>query len=80
MSWVDAYEEFHTDCTVKRMVMYAHVSQPRAQDRIAWLTPDSSEGPFECRNVTIQNNDIGPCGSEQFQEVSHGRQAHADPR
>jgi hypothetical protein len=29
-----------------------------------------SEGPFECRNVTIQNNDIGPCGSDTFQEVS----------
>ena len=30
----------------------------------------SAEGPFLCSNVTIQNNDVGPCGSESFQEVS----------
>jgi len=29
----------------------------------------SAEGPFTCSNVTIQNNDIGPCGSDVFQEV-----------
>ena len=27
------------------------------------------EGPFQCRNATIQNNDLGPCGSDRFQEV-----------
>jgi len=29
-----------------------------------------AEGPFQCRNTTIQNNDIGPCGSSAFQMVS----------
>ena len=29
----------------------------------------SAEGPFTCSNATIQNNDIGPCGSDAFQEV-----------
>jgi hypothetical protein len=33
------------------------------------LLTGSAEGPFTCSNVTIQNNDIGPCGSEVFQEV-----------
>jgi hypothetical protein len=32
----------------------------------------SAEGPFSCANATIQNNDIGPCGSDYFQSVSGG--------
>lgn len=53
--------------------MHAHVSIARDANMYVSLTLHSSEGPFECRNVTIQNNDIGPCGSEQFQEVCHDR-------
>lgn len=37
------------------------------------LTPGSAEGPFTCSNMTVQYNDIGPCGSDSFQQVSeHG--------
>jgi len=29
----------------------------------------SAEGPFTCSNTTIRSNDIGPCGSDNFQQV-----------
>jgi parallel beta-helix repeat protein len=31
-----------------------------------------AEGPFTCINVTVQNNDIGPCGSDAFQQWADG--------
>ncbi|KXN89470.1 hypothetical protein AN958_05632 [Leucoagaricus sp. SymC.cos] len=34
--------------------------------------PNSAEGPLTCNNVTVQNNDIGPCGSDAFQEWADG--------
>lgn len=30
------------------------------------------EGSLDCTNVTVQNNDIGPCGSDTFQEWADG--------
>jgi len=30
------------------------------------------EGPFTCENTLIQYNDIGPCGSDTFQEWADG--------
>jgi hypothetical protein len=49
------------------------------RERVRWdvvkrlLTPGSAEGPFTCSNMTVQYNDIGPCGSDSFQQVSeHG--------
>jgi len=31
-----------------------------------------AEGDLTCRNVTVQNNDIGPCGSDNYQEWADG--------
>jgi parallel beta-helix repeat protein len=31
-----------------------------------------AEGPFTCTNATIQNNDIGPAGSDDFQQWADG--------
>lgn len=34
------------------------------------LTPfHSSEGQLNCLNATVQYNDIGPCGTDYFQNV-----------
>jgi parallel beta-helix repeat protein len=31
-----------------------------------------AEGTFNCNNATIQHNDIGPCGSDAFQQWADG--------
>ena len=37
-----------------------------------WSCLHVAEGPLACRNVTIQNNDLGPCGSDAFQQWADG--------
>ncbi|EIW73463.1 hypothetical protein TREMEDRAFT_14833, partial [Tremella mesenterica DSM 1558] len=58
--------EFGGD-TNGQLVEYVHSFDPRG-----WSCLHIAEGPFTCTNVTIQNNDIGPCGSEFFQMWSDG--------
>jgi hypothetical protein len=52
--------------------MYAYVRCAAALVQSLTLTGadgSSAEGPFACSNTTIQYNDIGPCGSQSFQQV-----------
>lgn len=44
----------------------------RSYDPRSWSCLHIAEGPFSCDGVIVQNNDIGPCGSEKFQEWADG--------
>ncbi|KAF8165709.1 hypothetical protein B0H34DRAFT_690211 [Crassisporium funariophilum] len=44
----------------------------RSYDPRSWSCLHVAEGPLACRNVTVQNNDLGPCGSDAFQEWADG--------
>ncbi|ORX37311.1 hypothetical protein BD324DRAFT_625659 [Kockovaella imperatae] len=44
----------------------------RSYDPRGWSCMHIAEGPFTCRGATIQYNDIGPCGSEAFQQWADG--------
>ncbi|KAI0751072.1 hypothetical protein C8Q80DRAFT_1155380 [Daedaleopsis nitida] len=44
----------------------------RSYDPRSWSCLHISEGALSCTNVTVQNNDIGPCGSDTFQEWADG--------
>ena len=44
----------------------------RSFDPRSWSCLHIAEGPFTCNNVTVQHNDIGPCGSDIFQEWADG--------
>ncbi|KDR84114.1 hypothetical protein GALMADRAFT_236782 [Galerina marginata CBS 339.88] len=44
----------------------------RSYDPRSWSCLHIAEGPFTCDGVTVQNNDIGPCGSDAFQEWADG--------
>ncbi|KAJ3505573.1 hypothetical protein NLJ89_g7342 [Agrocybe chaxingu] len=44
----------------------------RSYDPRGWSCLHVAEGPFTCKGITIQNNDLGPCGSEEFQEWADG--------
>ena len=48
-------------------IEYVHSYDPRS-----WSCLHIAEGPFTCSGVIIQNNDIGPCGSDAFQEWADG--------
>jgi len=50
-----------------RQIEYVHSFDPRS-----WSCLHIAEGPLTCSGVTIQNNDIGPCGSDVFQEWADG--------
>ncbi|PSR73410.1 hypothetical protein PHLCEN_2v10702 [Hermanssonia centrifuga] len=50
-----------------QLIEYVHSFDPRS-----WSCMHIAEGAFTCNNVTIQNNDIGPCGSDAFQEWADG--------
>jgi len=50
-----------------QLVEYTRSFSPRG-----WTCLHVAEGPFACRNVTIQYNDIGPCGSDDFQQWADG--------
>lgn len=44
----------------------------RSFDPRSWSCLHIAEGPLTCSNVTVQNNDIGPCGSDEFQQWADG--------
>ncbi|KAI0939885.1 hypothetical protein AcV5_001144 [Taiwanofungus camphoratus] len=50
-----------------QLIEYVHSFDPRG-----WSCLHIAEGAFTCNNVTIQNNDIGPCGSDAFQQWADG--------
>ncbi|KAI9063337.1 hypothetical protein FKP32DRAFT_1592598 [Trametes sanguinea] len=44
----------------------------RSFDPRSWSCLHIAEGALSCNNVTVQNNDIGPCGSDAFQQWADG--------
>ncbi|KAH9482304.1 hypothetical protein JR316_0004402 [Psilocybe cubensis] len=50
-----------------QLIEFVHSWDPRS-----WTCLHIAEGPLSCSGVTIQNNDIGPCGSDAFQEWADG--------
>ncbi|KAF8157596.1 hypothetical protein BJ912DRAFT_1026853 [Pholiota molesta] len=50
-----------------QLVEYVHSYDPRG-----WTCLHVAEGPLTCDGIVIQNNDIGPCGSDAFQEWADG--------
>ncbi|KAI0353125.1 hypothetical protein OH77DRAFT_1484457 [Trametes cingulata] len=48
------------------------VEYVRSFDPRSWSCLHIAEGAFTCNNITVQNNDIGPCGSDNFQEWADG--------
>lgn len=50
-----------------RQIEFVHSYDPRS-----WSCLHIAEGPFTCSGVVIQNNDIGPCGTDTFQEWADG--------
>ncbi|CCM01736.1 uncharacterized protein FIBRA_03802 [Fibroporia radiculosa] len=44
----------------------------RSFDPRGWSCLHVAEGTFQCTNATVQNNDIGPCGNDAFQQWSDG--------
>lgn len=50
-----------------QLIEFVHSFDPRG-----WSCLHIAEGTFQCSNQTIQNNDIGPCGTDAFQEWADG--------
>lgn len=50
-----------------QLIEYVHSFDPRS-----WSCLHIQEGALNCNNVTVQNNDVGPCGSDAFQEWADG--------
>lgn len=50
-----------------QVIEYVRSYNPRS-----WSCLHIAEGSFSCQNVLIQNNDIGPCGVDTFQEWADG--------
>lgn len=50
-----------------QLIEYVRSFNPRS-----WTCLHIAEGPFTCNNVTIQHNDLGPCGIDTFQEWADG--------
>ncbi|KAI0053713.1 hypothetical protein FA95DRAFT_1508275 [Auriscalpium vulgare] len=50
-----------------QLIEYVHSFDPRS-----WSCLHVAEGGLNCNNVTVQNNDIGPCGSDAFQQWADG--------
>ncbi|PPQ67583.1 hypothetical protein CVT25_012077 [Psilocybe cyanescens] len=44
----------------------------RSWDPRSWSCLHIAEGPLSCSGTIIQNNDIGPCGSDVFQQWADG--------
>lgn len=44
----------------------------RSFDPRSWSCLHVAEGGLECKNATVQNNDIGPCGSDTYQQWADG--------
>ncbi|PCH40953.1 hypothetical protein WOLCODRAFT_150976 [Wolfiporia cocos MD-104 SS10] len=50
-----------------QLIEYVHSFDPRG-----WSCLHIAEGTFLCNNNTVQNNDIGPCGNDAFQQWADG--------
>ncbi|KAI0307063.1 hypothetical protein B0F90DRAFT_1684773 [Multifurca ochricompacta] len=50
-----------------QLIEYVHSYDPRS-----WSCLHVAEGGLLCNNIVIQNNDIGPCGSDAFQQWADG--------
>ncbi|KIO32785.1 hypothetical protein M407DRAFT_18249 [Tulasnella calospora MUT 4182] len=50
-----------------QVIEWVHSEKPRS-----WSCLHVAEGPFTCANALIQNNDIGPCGSDVFGQWADG--------
>ncbi|KAG1748471.1 uncharacterized protein EDB91DRAFT_1114212 [Suillus paluster] len=50
-----------------QLIEYVHSYDPRG-----WSCLHVAEGSLNCNNVTVQNNDIGPAGSDLFQQWADG--------
>ncbi|WVQ83024.1 hypothetical protein IAT38_005162 [Cryptococcus sp. DSM 104549] len=50
-----------------QLIEYVKTYDPRG-----WSCMHISEGQLNCYNATIQNNDIGPCGTDLFQNWADG--------
>ncbi|KAF8638580.1 hypothetical protein AX17_002122 [Amanita inopinata Kibby_2008] len=48
------------------------IESVRSYDPRSWTCLHIAEGSLDCSNITVQNNDIGPCGSDSFQQWSDG--------
>jgi len=50
-----------------QLIEYVH-----SYDTRSWSCLHVAEGSLLCNNVVVQNNDIGPCGSDTFQQWADG--------
>jgi hypothetical protein len=50
-----------------QLIEYVHSYDPRS-----WSCLHVAEGGLLCNNVVVQNNDIGPCGSDAYQQWADG--------
>jgi len=50
-----------------QLIEYVHSYDPRS-----WSCLHIAEGGLLCNNAVVQNNDIGPCGSDAFQQWADG--------
>jgi len=50
-----------------QLIEYVHSFDPRS-----WSCLHIAEGGLLCNNAVVQNNDIGPCGSDAFQQWADG--------
>ncbi|TDL29398.1 hypothetical protein BD410DRAFT_779798 [Rickenella mellea] len=50
-----------------QLIEYVHSFDPRS-----WSCLHVAEGSLSCTNVTVQNNDIGPCGSDMSKQWADG--------
>ncbi len=50
-----------------QLIEYVYSYDPRS-----WSCLHISEGGLLCNNVTVQNNDIGPCGSDVYMQWADG--------
>ena len=48
------------------------IEHVRSFDPRSWSCLHIAEGAFSCINTTVQHNDIGPCGSDLFQQWADG--------
>lgn len=48
------------------------IEHVRSYDPRSWSCLHVAEGALSCNNVTVQHNDIGPCGSDLFQQWADG--------
>ncbi|KIP04892.1 hypothetical protein PHLGIDRAFT_92862 [Phlebiopsis gigantea 11061_1 CR5-6] len=50
-----------------QLIEYVHSFDPRS-----WSCLHLAEGAFSCNNATVRHNDIGPCGTDLFQQWADG--------